>query len=133
MNIFYIIQFFIYIVSAFLLMKDEDKYSGIYWVEVLFLIIYIISVFKKNKGSYIPKKESLNFILINILSFAIFCLLRVLNIITKQNDGTYAGAWAFIVLCVYFPVGNIITLFVFWISNLIKRIKAKKEREKQNS
>lgn len=134
MNIFYIIQFFIYIVSALLLWRDETRYGSVLFMELSFLIVYIISVFRKNEERYISIKEGAKLILINILSIAIINFLINANIIIDYNNGLFAGLGAFVCIFIVYPIANGVTLMIFLASNLgkyiNKKIKAKKEIEK---
>lgn len=133
MNIFYITQFLIYMVSAFLMLRDEDKYGWVLLVELLFLIIYMINMFKKNKGSFIKIKECIKLILINVLSIAIIYILIDSNIVRDYNTGFFAGLGVFVFIFILYPIANGITLGIFLISNLvkyiIKKVKTKKETE----
>ena len=130
MNKFYIIQFFIYIVSAFLMLRDENKYGWVIFVELLFLVIYMIKMFKKNKGSFIKIKECIKLILINVLSIGIIYILIDSNIVRDYNNGLFAGLGAFVFIFILYPIANGITLGIFLISNLvkyiIKKVKSKK-------
>lgn len=114
--------------------RDEDKYGWVLLAELIFLIIYMINMFKKNKGRYIPIKELGKFILINILSIVSIVFLINTNILIDYNEGWFAGLAAVVFIFVFYPIANGVTLIIFCAVNLvkyiIKKVKSKKETEK---